>query len=92
MVKALALGADAVLLGRPVLYGLALGGQAGVEKVLSILHKELELAMALCGATSVREIGPRLLLKVGRGLEAVGTAAGEDGADEGARCVARSRL
>jgi FMN-dependent dehydrogenase len=44
--QALALGADAVLLGRPVLWGLALGGRRGVEQVLRALHSELELAMA----------------------------------------------
>ena len=43
--QALALGADAVLLGRPVLWGLTLGGQAGVEQVLRALQSELELAM-----------------------------------------------
>lgn len=49
---ALALGADAVLVGRPVLWGLAGGGQAGVEKVLELLRAELELALALCGCDS----------------------------------------
>jgi hypothetical protein len=65
-VQALALGASAVLLGRPVLYGLAVGGAAGVQKVLEMLQQELELAMALTGCPSLRDIaaaGPRLLLK-----------------------------
>ncbi|MEE2780123.1 MAG: alpha-hydroxy acid oxidase [Myxococcota bacterium] len=47
--KALALGARAVFVGRPVLWGLALDGEAGVDRVLSILRQELDLAMALAG-------------------------------------------
>jgi L-lactate dehydrogenase (cytochrome) len=50
--KALALGADAVCLGRPHLWGLALDGQAGVEAVLKMVLAELDLTMALCGYTS----------------------------------------
>ena len=50
--KALALGADAVLLGRPYLWGLALDGQAGVETVLRMLLAELDLTLALSGHTS----------------------------------------
>ena len=56
VVKALALGARAVALGRPVLWGLATGGQAGVEEVLGILREELDLAMALCGAPRIAEL------------------------------------
>jgi isopentenyl diphosphate isomerase/L-lactate dehydrogenase-like FMN-dependent dehydrogenase len=52
VVKALALGAQAVLVGRPVLYGLALGGQQGVEHVLRCLLAELDLTLALSGYTS----------------------------------------
>ena len=51
---ALALGADAVLLGRPLLWGLAGGGEAGVARVLEMLRAELELALALCGCTAPR--------------------------------------
>ncbi len=51
VLKALALGATAVLLGRPVVYGLALGGEAGVAAVLAMLDRELRLAMALAGCT-----------------------------------------
>ncbi len=50
--KALALGADAVCVGRPYVYGLAVGGQAGVEAVLSNLTAELDLTLALAGWTS----------------------------------------
>ena len=49
-VQALGLGADAVLLGRPVLHGLALNGQQGVEDVINTLKAELRLNMALAGA------------------------------------------
>lgn len=49
---ALALGADAVLVGRPALWGLAVGGSAGVSRVLDLLRDELELALALCGCAS----------------------------------------
>ncbi len=48
---ALALGADAVLVGRPPLWGLAAGGAAGVARVLEMLRAEFELALALCGCT-----------------------------------------
>jgi 4-hydroxymandelate oxidase len=49
---ALALGADAVLVGRPALWGLAAGGEAGAKRVLDLLRAELELALALCGCSS----------------------------------------
>jgi 4-hydroxymandelate oxidase len=56
--KALALGARAVCVGRPYLWGLACFGQPGVEAVLDILREELELAMRMCGTPSVKQIGP----------------------------------
>ncbi len=59
--KALALGADAVCLGRPYVWGLALDGQAGVEAVLKMVLGELDLTMALCGLTRPDQIGPELL-------------------------------
>lgn len=62
ILKALALGASAVLLGRPVLYGLAVGGHAGVRRVLQLLHAELELAMALAGCASLKDITSRLVI------------------------------
>ncbi len=61
VLKALALGADAVCLGRPYVWGLALGGQEGVEAVLKMVLAELDLTMALCGLTRPGEIGPELL-------------------------------
>ncbi|MEI3599697.1 MULTISPECIES: alpha-hydroxy-acid oxidizing protein [unclassified Oceanobacillus] len=54
VVKALALGADAVLLGRPYAYGLALAGQAGVEKVLTNFMQQTRSSLALAGASSVK--------------------------------------
>ena len=59
--KALALGADAVCLGRPYIWGLALDGQAGAETVLKMTLAELDLTMALCGLARPEEIGPGLL-------------------------------
>jgi lactate 2-monooxygenase len=61
VVKALALGADAVLLGRPYLWGLALDGRAGVETVLRMLLAELDLSLALSGYARPGEIGPDAL-------------------------------
>ncbi len=55
--KALALGAKAVFIGRPYIWGLAGFGQPGVERVLDILRLELELTMKQCGATSIAAIG-----------------------------------
>ena len=54
---ALALGADAVLVGRPALWGLAAGGREGVAAVLGLLRSELELTLGLCGCTSPADLG-----------------------------------
>ncbi|KAG6545200.1 hypothetical protein Mapa_013312 [Marchantia paleacea] len=54
--KALALGASGVFVGRPVLWGLASEGETGVKKVLQMLREEFQLAMALAGATKVSDI------------------------------------
>lgn len=54
---ALALGADAVLVGRPALWGLAVGGGDGALRVLELLAQEVELALALCGCASPAELG-----------------------------------
>ncbi|MDL4815875.1 lactate 2-monooxygenase [Actinomadura opuntiae] len=61
--KALALGAKAVLLARPYAYGLALGGQAGVQHVLRCIQAELELTMALSGVTRPDELSPEILVR-----------------------------
>ena len=55
VLKALALGADAVLVGRPYVWGLAVGGQAGVEAVIRTLAAEIDLAFALCGVRSAAD-------------------------------------
>ena len=62
VLKALALGADAVMVGRPIIYGLALGGQKGVEQVLNMLQAELALTMRLCGVPSIKAISPELVI------------------------------
>jgi lactate 2-monooxygenase len=62
-VKALALGARAVGLGRPYAYGLALGGEEGVRAVLAHVLAELELTLALSGVRSLAELGPHLLVR-----------------------------
>ena len=56
VLTALALGARAVLVGRPVLWGLAAAGRAGVAAALGVLRRELDLAMALCGCPDVASI------------------------------------
>jgi 4-hydroxymandelate oxidase len=61
VLKAIALGAAAVLVGRPVVWGLAANGEAGVASVLEILRAEFENAMALAGCRTVAEIGPELV-------------------------------
>jgi lactate 2-monooxygenase len=61
VIKALALGADAVLLGRPFLWGLAVAGQEGVEAVLKMILGEFDLTMALCGYTRPDQLGPQAL-------------------------------
>ncbi len=62
IVKALALGARAVLVGRPPLWGLAAAGEDGVKEVLRHLRLEFDLAMALTGCTSVGELTPDLVV------------------------------
>jgi len=61
VLKALALGARAVLVGRPILWGLAVGGQIGVASVLGVLRRELDLAMALCGCPTLESVGRDLI-------------------------------
>jgi isopentenyl diphosphate isomerase/L-lactate dehydrogenase-like FMN-dependent dehydrogenase len=64
VVKAMALGADAVLVGRPYAYGLAVGGQQGVEAVLQQLWADTDITMALAGLSSVRELDASVLDQV----------------------------
>jgi 4-hydroxymandelate oxidase len=63
VLKALALGANAVLIGRPVFYGLAVAGAAGVTRTLNILRSELEMAMALVGVAKLNQIDGSVLWK-----------------------------
>jgi 4-hydroxymandelate oxidase len=65
VLKALAHGAAAVLIGRSYLYGLAVGGADGVARVVQILRRELEMAMALTGRTSIAEIDAAVLWRRG---------------------------
>ena len=62
VLKALALGAHAVLIGRAAAWGLAAAGQAGVERVLEMLRVELSVAMAIAGVTDVERVDPGLLI------------------------------
>ena len=61
VVKALALGAKAVGVGRPIIWGLAVDGDQGVKRVLAILRREFDVAMALCGCSEIAEINNDLL-------------------------------
>jgi isopentenyl diphosphate isomerase/L-lactate dehydrogenase-like FMN-dependent dehydrogenase len=62
--KALALGADAVCVGRPYLWGLASFGQPGVEAVLDILRRELVMVMKQMGTTTIADVGRSSVVKV----------------------------
>lgn len=62
ILKALAIGADAVQIGRPYLWGLAAFGQAGVERVLEMLREELVLAMRFAGAPTIADLDRNLLV------------------------------
>ena len=61
VLRALALGAHATLIGKAYLYGLGAQGQAGVTRALELIRNELDVSMALTGTRSVREIGPQVL-------------------------------
>jgi isopentenyl diphosphate isomerase/L-lactate dehydrogenase-like FMN-dependent dehydrogenase len=61
VVKALALGARAVLIGRPLFWGLAVDGEAGVRTVLDILRDEMEMTMALCGRPTLDSLDRSML-------------------------------
>ncbi len=61
VVKALALGANVVAIGRPPLWGLAANGEAGVSHVLQIFRQELERAMMLCGVATIADLKPNLI-------------------------------
>ncbi|MBD3663943.1 alpha-hydroxy acid oxidase [Sulfitobacter aestuariivivens] len=62
VLKAMALGAKGTYIGRAFIYGLGAMGQAGVTKALEVIHKELDVSMALCGETSVKDLSKDNLL------------------------------
>lgn len=62
VIKALALGAKAVAVGRPVLWGLAADGESGVEKVLSILRAETDVALGLCGFNRLQDLSSDVVM------------------------------
>ncbi|WP_455282014.1 alpha-hydroxy acid oxidase [Cupriavidus necator] len=62
VLKAVALGAKGVYIGRSMLYGLGAMGQAGVTRALELIRKELDLTMAFCGHTDIRAVGKDILL------------------------------
>jgi len=66
VLKALALGAKAVLIGRPAVHALAAAGPQGVAHVIRLLRDEFEIAMALCGCRTLDDIGPALIVRDGR--------------------------
>ncbi len=68
VVAALALGARAVMVGRPYLYGLAAAGEDGVTRVLELLEWEMRRAMLLLGCRSVQDLGPSWLARAGDGI------------------------
>ncbi|MDO5679514.1 MAG: alpha-hydroxy acid oxidase [Pelistega sp.] len=61
ILKALALGADAIMIARPYLYGLAVGGASGVAHILHLLKTELEMAMVLCGCRTLADVDKSLI-------------------------------
>jgi len=62
VLKAWALGAKGVLIGRAMVYGLGAMGEAGVTKALQIIHKELDITMAFCGHTNIQNVDKGILL------------------------------
>jgi L-lactate dehydrogenase (cytochrome) len=62
VLKALALGARGVMIGRAFVYGLGAMGEAGVTRALEVIHKELDVSMALCGETKVADVGRQNVL------------------------------
>jgi isopentenyl diphosphate isomerase/L-lactate dehydrogenase-like FMN-dependent dehydrogenase len=69
VLKAIAFGARAVLIGRPVFWGLAVDGADGLTRLLAILREELESAMAICGRPTLTSLDRSLLTRFGAGLD-----------------------
>jgi L-lactate dehydrogenase (cytochrome) len=62
VLKAVALGAKGTYIGRAMLYGLGAMGEQGVDQALAIIHKELDLTMAFCGRTQIKDVDKSILL------------------------------
>jgi L-lactate dehydrogenase (cytochrome) len=63
VIKALALGAKGVFIGRAYIYGLGAMGEAGVTSAIEVIRKELDITMALCGVRDVRKVGGDILVR-----------------------------
>jgi L-lactate dehydrogenase (cytochrome) len=63
VLRAVALGAKACLIGRAYIYGLGAGGEAGVAKAIDIIRRELDATMALTGCKAIADIGPHVLVR-----------------------------
>ena len=77
IVRAIALGADGVLIGRAFLYGLGALGEPGVTRCLQLLHRELDYTMGLCGITNIRSVDRSVLAGGGRSLVSTRNPIGE---------------
>jgi L-lactate dehydrogenase (cytochrome) len=62
VLKAIAMGAKGTYIGRSYIYGLGAAGEAGVKKALEIIHKELDMTMALCGHNNINDLSTNNLL------------------------------
>ena len=69
VIKAMALGATACLIGRPQLWALSVAGEDGVSHLLDMFRREIDRAMGLCGLRSLDEAGPDLLMRKERWLQ-----------------------
>jgi L-lactate dehydrogenase (cytochrome) len=63
VLKAVALGAKGVFIGRSFLYGLGAGGEAGVTACLDIIRKELDITMAFCGLRDIKDVDSRIIVR-----------------------------
>ena len=77
IMRALALGARACMIGRAYTYGLGAGGEAGVAKAIDILTKELSVTMALTGTNRIADIGPQVIVGGGGKKKARGSGRAE---------------
>ena len=64
VLRALALGARGAMIGKAFAYGLGAMGEAGVSRALEIIHKELDVTMALCGLRDIKQASPAILRKI----------------------------